>query len=102
MEENAPEEQVQPQPQDRLNQAIIRGVPEIYFNGFVNGMGIGDVITTLERNGKPVAILNMSYTVAKTFAQSLTEAISNLERDSGNSIMTTHDIQAAYEKGKTG
>lgn len=78
---------------DRIRRALESDVPKIYFNGFVNGFGTGDVTCVLERNGLPVGILNMSYTVAKTLSTSLAQLISGLESASEQTIMTTHEIE---------
>jgi hypothetical protein len=63
--------------QERLARGMDVSVPQIYFNGFVSTMSSGDVLTVLERNGKPVVVLNMSYTVAKTLAISLGQLVSS-------------------------
>ena len=78
---------------DRIARAMKSDVPRVYFNGFVNGMSTGDIITILEKNNTPVGILNMSFTVAKTLSVSLGQMIARLEETSGRPIMTTHDIE---------
>jgi len=88
------------EPREQLAQAIgMEGIPRIYFNGFAMGIGTGDTIIVLKNGEKPVAILNASYTVAKTLVQKLGAGISTLEEVSGNSIMTTDEVQAALQKG---
>ncbi|MCG8026415.1 MAG: hypothetical protein N0E59_08890 [Candidatus Thiodiazotropha taylori] len=72
--------------------AIDLDVPQIYFNGFTNAMGIGDLISVVQRNGKPVAIINMSYTIAKTYAEALNSMIADMEAKANQEIMTTHDV----------
>ena len=73
-------------------------LPNLHFNGFVNTMAVGgDFLIVLESNGKPVATLNASYTVVKTFANSLTQLIKNLEKRSGKDIMTVSEIQMYLE-----
>ena len=67
-------------------------VPKIYFNGFLTAMGEGDVAVTLKRGQIPVAVLNMSYTVAKTLAEQLRNLIGNLETATNHNIMTTNEI----------
>ena len=81
--------------QDRIARAIDAGVPQIYFNGFVNTISIGDVLTILERNGKPVVVLNMSYTIAKTLAVALGQIISQFESGVERNMLTTHDVEKA-------
>ena len=75
-------------------------IPEIHFNGFVNGVGPGDVIILLLRHGRPVAKLAASYTVVKTLAELLGQSIANLEHSTGNTIMTSQDIEKALQKGR--
>lgn len=66
-------------------------VPKIYFNGFLNALGAGDVAVTLKRGETPVAVLNMSYTVAKTLAEKLRKLIGNLETITDHNVMTTDE-----------
>ena len=79
---------------DRLRVAADPNIPQIYFNGFANALTIGDITAVLERNGRPVAVLNMSFTVAKTFAQKLGQMVSALEEKAGREMLTTDDIGA--------
>jgi hypothetical protein len=81
--------------QKRLTNAVNSDVPVFYVNGFVNSMTSGDVLTLLERNGKPVAILNMSFTVAKTLSVSLGNTIAQLEERAGQSMLTTQEVGKA-------
>lgn len=85
--------------QERIAKAIDAG-PQIYFNGFIITMSSGDVLTALERNGKPVAVLNMSYTIAKTLALSLGQIISQFESGVERNMLTTHDVEKALERMK--
>ena len=75
-------------------------IPKLHFNGFVNTMAIGDVLMVLEKNGKPVATLNGSYTVVKSFANSLNNLIENLERKSERKIMTTKEVETYMSEDK--
>jgi hypothetical protein len=67
-------------------------IPVIYFNSFVSIINSADVGIFLERNGKPVAILNTSFTSAKTLAVKLNGLIQRLEQ-TGNTIMATEHVQ---------
>jgi len=67
-------------------------VPTLYFNGFINSLGTGDVLIILKRANRPVAKLHASYTLAKTLAEKLGQLIATLEAKSGNTIMTTDDV----------
>jgi hypothetical protein len=79
---------------ERLNRALAGDVPTFYFNGYVTHLGTGDILTILEKNGKPVAVLNMSYTMAKSFSASLGTMIAKLEETSGRNMLTTQDVEA--------
>jgi hypothetical protein len=74
---------------------------KIYANGFSTAIGNGDCTVVLMQNGHPVGLLNLSYTVAKTLSISLGDAISKVEELTGNSIMTTWDIEESIS-GKRG
>ena len=84
-------------PGDRIDRALGSDVPRIYFNGFVNGFSSGDIMCVLERNGQPVGIMNMSYTVAKTLSASLAQLVGTLEETSNQPIMTTHEVAKLLE-----
>jgi len=72
-------------------------IPHVYFNGFSCAVGAGDVVVVLTRHEQAVATLNVSYTVAKTLAQNLSLAVSELERLTGNQIMTVDDIKSKIQ-----
>lgn len=86
----------------RIENAIDNAeIPNVHFNGFVNTIATGgDFLTVLESNGKPVATLNASYSVIKTFANSLSQLIKELEKKSGRQIMTVSEIQMYLEDRK--
>lgn len=73
-------------------------IPHLYANGFINAMGNGDTVLILQQNGKPIATLNLSFTLTKTLAQKLEQIIGDLEKDTKNIIMTTDDISGALAK----
>lgn len=80
--------------EDRIRAGLTAEVPQYYFNGFAAGMGSGDVAVLLERNGLPIAFLNMSFTVAKTLALALGTTVGNLEQIVGQEMLTTHDVDS--------
>lgn len=80
-------------PADRITRGLQAGVPCFYFNGFYTGITTGDIVSILEQNGKPIATLNMSYTVAKTLSVILGNIIASIEEQSGRQIMTTQEIE---------
>jgi uncharacterized protein with von Willebrand factor type A (vWA) domain len=70
---------------------------QIYFNLFVNNLGASDISTTLMIDTKPVAVIRMSFTTAKTFALMLNHLVLDLERMTGNTIMIAPDIAQKVE-----
>lgn len=84
--------------EERLEEALSEDIPKIYFNGFVCTMTNSDVIIVTERMGQPVATLNVSFTTAKTLAQTLAGVIAQLESKMDRDIMTTHDIDKTMSK----
>ena len=83
----------------KLNEALKDPeVQRIYANGFVNALGVGDVMILLQNSKKPIAVLSLSYTVAKTLSIKLGALISQLENSTGNTIMTTDDIEKSLSK----
>ena len=88
--------------QKRIQKAIYSTeAPSVHFNGFINTIAAaGDFLIVLGSNGRPVATLNASYTVIKSFANSLTQIVEDLERRSGNKIMTSSEIQMYLEGRK--
>lgn len=79
--------------QIRVDAAIAADVPHLSANGLAVSLTTGDLMITLEQNSRPVGTLNLSYTVAKTLAVILGNAIADLESMSGHPIMTTHEIE---------
>ncbi|MGB4948657.1 MAG: hypothetical protein WBQ05_15865 [Candidatus Competibacter denitrificans] len=78
-----------------LNDMIPERCQAVYFNGFAVAVGPSDVVLALQLNGKPNLVLNTSYTVAKTLAESLAAVITELEQKAGTKIMTTQVVSAA-------
>jgi len=79
-------------PQDTLKIISLPELPKTYANGFQVVMSNSDVSLLLIQNNVPVAVVNMSYTVAKTLSKKVGELIEKLETRSGQPIMTTDDI----------
>ena len=79
---------------EQIRKAFLdKDLPNIYFNGFTSMIGSGDMTFILTRNERPIATLNMSYTVAKTFVHKLNDLIVTLENATKNTIMTVDVIK---------
>ena len=76
-----------------IKEAMVADIPHIYSNGFNIVLGTGDVNVVLKRVGETVATLNLSYTLAKTLSEKLGGLIKFLENKTGNTIMTTDDLE---------
>ncbi|MBF0458673.1 MAG: hypothetical protein HQK99_12360 [Nitrospirae bacterium] len=70
-------------------------IPKIYFNNPVGFVNAGDISILLLMNNSPVAVMNMSFTVAKTLAAHLGSIIAKVEEKTGNKVMTIDDIGKA-------
>jgi len=87
-------------PLEQLKSALAdRELPTLYFNGFINSIGTGDVVIVLRRHGKPIAILNTSYPVAKTLAEHLGGMIAQFEQQTGKTVMTIDQIRKSLSEG---
>lgn len=75
-------------------------IPHMYFNGFTTMLGTGDACIVLKLHDRPLTVLHLSYTLAKTLAEKLGATITKLEQDSGRSIMTTDDVKELIKKDR--
>lgn len=76
-------------------------VPKIYTNGFSIGLSNADIFIVFQRFGpNPVAVVNLSYTLAKTLAQRLGQVVSEFERAIDQTILTTDRIDEAAKKAQ--
>ena len=72
-------------------------VPMHYANSFAVAQGNSDIGLFLFRFNKPEAVVSMSFTLAKTLAEQLGEAIDDLEERTGRRIMTTSHVDKPNE-----
>jgi hypothetical protein len=86
------------EPDDVLRAAKASGVPEIYTNGSALGLGSSDIVVVLERNNDPVAIVNMSFTSAKSLVVALGSMIAQIEERSHRPIMTSGEIDGFFSE----
>lgn len=86
---------------DEVNLAVDSpDIPHLYANGFISAIGNGDTLLVFRQTGRPIATLNLSFTVAKTLVKKLGAIIEDLEKNSGNNIMTTSDLDEVLKKTK--
>ena len=67
-------------------------IEQVYANGFQVALGNADVIVTLQRNGKQIQNINMSFTLAKTLSQMLGNLIDSIETEGDFKIKTTKEL----------
>lgn len=87
-----------PLPDDVLSQVIGSDVPTYYANGFLSFMSHSDVGIVFQRHAQAVALLSLSYTTAKTLVTKLGALIQQLEERTGQSIMTTDEVDQANSR----
>lgn len=73
---------------------------KIYANGFASFFTNSDIGTVFIRNDKPIAVLNISLTLAKTLVEKLGRMIHDFEKDTDVKILTTTDIDEKFLKKK--
>jgi len=75
-------------------------VIKIYANGFANFFTNSDIGVIFSRNNKPIALLNISLTLAKTLVEKLGQMILDFEKNTDIKILTTADIEEKFLKKK--
>ena len=71
-------------------------IPNVYTNGFVANTTHSDAAIILLTNGKPVQVLNMSYTTLKSLAKILNSIVVKFEEKTGMDIMTMDVIKEKF------
>jgi hypothetical protein len=84
-----------PGPFAALGIPILPEEKSAYFNGFAIGVTGGDIVFTLMRNGVPTLTVNASFTVAKTFGESIVASVKKLEEATEHTIMTVPEVMKA-------
>lgn len=86
-------------PQEITKNALQKeGVPNLYMNGFISGVGLGDAYLILQTNGKTTAILNMSLPTLKTLAGNLMATIQRVEEKMEQETPTLQELQQQLSK----
>ena len=78
-------------------------VPKIYANGFIIGQSTTDISVVLQTNGSVSAVINVSFTTAKSLAIELDKAIKSFEQITRQKLLTIEEITTAMQtkKGST-
>jgi len=69
---------------------------KIYANGFANFFTNSDIGMIFSQNNKPIVLLNISLTLAKTLVVKLGQMIHNFEKNTDVKILTTTDIEEKF------
>ncbi|PCJ55360.1 MAG: hypothetical protein COA73_13645 [Candidatus Hydrogenedentota bacterium] len=70
----------------------------LYANGVMVGHTASDIAIILQRNGINDAVLNISFTTAKSLVGELQKAIKRIEEKTGHEIMTIQYIKEKMEE----
>lgn len=71
---------------------------QIYANGFYTAVSPVDIVIGLTRNGQNTAVLNLSFSLAKTLAFSLLEVVENFEEKLGIEFPTLDKIFEHFDE----
>jgi len=75
-------------------------IANIYANSFTVGFTNADTQLVLLLSGRPVAIVNFSYTLAKTISEKLAKLVDDWEKKTGQPLQTTESIDKAFAIGR--
>lgn len=71
-------------------------VKRLYANGFTLGLSNADTHIVLQFFGRPIAVVNMSYTLAKTLSGQLNALVRSWEEKTGATLQTTDMIDKVF------
>jgi hypothetical protein len=80
--------------------ALASPIAHVYLNGFLLGQSLSDVTIVTQTNGNPSAVLNMSFTTAKSLAIELEKVITKFEQITGHTLLTMDDIGSKMNTAK--
>ena len=79
----------------------VTDVSYFYANGFTVFRGNSDAGILFSRSNKPIIVVNLSFTTAKTLVDKLGSLVADLEAATGRPIMTTTFIDEAVARGES-
>ena len=68
-------------------------IPHFYANGFINNLSATEVTSVLQFGPRPLLMLSMSVTLAKTYALALQEIVSKYEEAVGHRVPLMQDVK---------
>ncbi|MFH0824026.1 MAG: hypothetical protein V2B18_14850 [Pseudomonadota bacterium] len=90
---------VEPQETETMRVMQDPNVVKLYVNGLTVGISLSDVFMIVKSGPTPSAVIQMSFTTAKTMMLHLTDLITRFEKDTGQTLLTMEDVK---EKCYTG
>ena len=80
-------------------QALLRApVPRLYANGLGTATSAADIAVIFLTNDVPTAIINMSWTTAKSLVQDVSKMIDQFEKSSSQQVKDIATIAAEMQK----
>ena len=83
---------------DETRMIPIQEIDHHYVNGFQLNLSNSDVNGIFTLNGVPEFVMTMSFTSAKTLANSLQDLIKTLESVTERSLMTIDEVNSGIQK----
>ena len=77
-------------------------VAKIYANAFSLGLSNADMQIVLQRLNRPVAIVSLSYTLAKTLHVRLGQLVAEFEATTGRKMLVTDEVDLAFGRQQNG
>jgi hypothetical protein len=71
-------------------------VIKLYVNGMTCGSSLSDVFMVVNSGPVPTAVIQMSFTMAKTMMLNLHQVITEFEAKTGQSLLTMNDIKEKF------
>jgi hypothetical protein len=73
-------------------------VLKLYANGFAIALSNADMSVLLQLSGKPVGIMYLSYTMAKTLHERLGQVVRDFEDQSKQKLLTTDEVDIIFAR----
>lgn len=73
---------------------------KFYTNGFGIALSNADVGILLQLSGKPIGIMYLSYTLAKTLHERLGQVVRDFETQSNQKLLTTDQVDTIFAQRK--
>jgi hypothetical protein len=68
-------------------------IPHFYINGFVNNLSATEITTVVQFGSRPLCMISMPLSLAKSYVLALQELVSKYEEATGNSVPLLQDVR---------